>query len=53
MAERMIASFTSAPHFYLHAEVNARRLLALRQELLPVLEAGGRAAPDDLPTCWC
>ncbi len=41
MAERMIASFTSAPHFYLHAEVNARRLLALRQELLPVLEAGG------------
>jgi pyruvate dehydrogenase E2 component (dihydrolipoamide acetyltransferase) len=40
MAERMIASFTSAPHFYLHAEVNARRLLALRQELLPVLQAG-------------
>jgi pyruvate dehydrogenase E2 component (dihydrolipoamide acetyltransferase) len=40
MAERMAASFSSAPHFYLHAEVNARRLLAMRQELLPILEAG-------------
>ena len=40
MAERMAASFNSAPHFYLHAEVNARRLLAMRQELLPMLEAG-------------
>ncbi len=39
MAERMVTSFTSAPHFYLHAEVNARRLLALRHELLPALEA--------------
>ena len=39
MAERMVTSFTSAPHFYLHAEVNARRLLALRRELLPALEA--------------
>jgi pyruvate dehydrogenase E2 component (dihydrolipoamide acetyltransferase) len=55
MAERMIASFTSAPHFYLHAEVNARRLLALRQELLPVLEAGGgsRLTITDLLVLIC
>jgi pyruvate dehydrogenase E2 component (dihydrolipoamide acetyltransferase) len=39
MAERMTASFTSAPHFYLHVEVNARALLTLRQELLPAVEA--------------
>jgi pyruvate dehydrogenase E2 component (dihydrolipoamide acetyltransferase) len=55
MAERMIASFTTAPHFYLHAEVNARRLLALRQELLPVLEAGGglRLTITDLLVLIC
>jgi pyruvate dehydrogenase E2 component (dihydrolipoamide acetyltransferase) len=39
MAERMTASFTSAPHFYLHAEVDARRLVALREALQPRLEA--------------
>ena len=39
MAERMIASFTSAPHFYLRAEVGARHLLALREEMLSALEA--------------
>lgn len=33
MAERMVASFTSAPHFYLHVEVNAGPLIGL-QELL-------------------
>jgi len=39
MADWAIASFTSVPHFYLHAEVIARRLLTLQEELLPVLEA--------------
>jgi pyruvate dehydrogenase E2 component (dihydrolipoyllysine-residue acetyltransferase) len=55
MAERMIASFTSAPHFYLHAEVNARRLLALREELLPILEADGgpRLTVTDLLVLVC
>jgi pyruvate dehydrogenase E2 component (dihydrolipoamide acetyltransferase) len=54
MAERMIASFTSAPHFYLHAEVNARRLLALREELLPALEADGvRVTITDLLVLIC
>jgi pyruvate dehydrogenase E2 component (dihydrolipoamide acetyltransferase) len=55
MADRMIASFTSAPHFYLHAEVNARRLLRLREELLPVLEAGGgpRLTITDLLVLIC
>jgi pyruvate dehydrogenase E2 component (dihydrolipoamide acetyltransferase) len=55
MAQRMIASFTSAPHFYLHAEVNARRLLALREELLPALEAEGglRLTITDLLILTC
>jgi pyruvate dehydrogenase E2 component (dihydrolipoamide acetyltransferase) len=55
MAERMIASFTSAPHFYLHAEVSARRLLALREELLPKLEAEGglRLTITDLLVLVC
>jgi pyruvate dehydrogenase E2 component (dihydrolipoamide acetyltransferase) len=51
----MVASFTSAPHFYLHAEVNARRLLAMRQELLPILEAshGLRVTISDLLVMIC
>lgn len=55
MAERMIASFTSAPHFYLHAEVNARRLLAVRQDLLPILESGHglRVTISDLLVLIC
>jgi pyruvate dehydrogenase E2 component (dihydrolipoamide acetyltransferase) len=55
MAERMVASFTSAPHFYLHAEVNARRLLAMRAELLPMLEAdhGLRVTVSDLLVVIC
>jgi pyruvate dehydrogenase E2 component (dihydrolipoamide acetyltransferase) len=40
MAERMASSFRDAPHFYLHVEADARPLLALRQALLPKLEAG-------------
>lgn len=38
MAERMVQSFTTAPHFYLHGEVDARQLVALREQLLPMLE---------------
>jgi len=55
MAERMLASFTSAPHFYLHAEINARRLLALRQELLPRIETehGLRLTISDLLVWIC
>ncbi|MCJ7678385.1 MAG: 2-oxo acid dehydrogenase subunit E2 [Anaerolineales bacterium] len=55
MAERMAASFSTAPHFYLHAEVNARRLLAMRQELLPILEAshGLRVTISDLLVLIC
>ncbi len=34
MAERMTSSFQGAPHFYLHVEVDARRLAALRDSLL-------------------
>ena len=49
------ASFTSAPHFYLHAEVNARRLLDMRRELLPALEAehGLRVTLSDLLVRIC
>ncbi len=38
MAERMVRSFTTAPHFYLHTDVNARQLVSLREQLLPRLE---------------
>ena len=38
MADRMSASFQSAPHFYLHVEVDMRGLVALRQKLLSRLE---------------
>ena len=38
MAERMTHSFGTAPHFYLHTEVDARQLVSLRQQLLPRLE---------------
>jgi len=40
MAERMINSFTHAPHFYLHVEADARPLVQLRQTRLPKLEEG-------------
>jgi pyruvate dehydrogenase E2 component (dihydrolipoamide acetyltransferase) len=39
MSERMLTSWTSAPHFYLHTEVNARNLLAFRESMLPKIEA--------------
>jgi len=38
MAERMTQSFNTAPHFYLHVEVDARQLVALRALLVPRLE---------------
>ncbi len=38
MAERMVQSFTTAPHFYLHTEVDARQMVSLRDQLLPRLE---------------
>jgi pyruvate dehydrogenase E2 component (dihydrolipoamide acetyltransferase) len=38
MAERMSQSFSTAPHFYLHVEVDARQMVALREQLLPRLE---------------
>ena len=38
MAERMTQSFSTAPHFYLHVEVDARQMVALRGQLLPRLE---------------
>jgi pyruvate dehydrogenase E2 component (dihydrolipoamide acetyltransferase) len=37
-AERMTASFGSAPHFYLDVEVQADALLELRDRLLPAVE---------------
>ncbi len=39
MAERMSQSFSTAPHFYLQAEVDARNLVALRQSLLTPIES--------------
>jgi pyruvate dehydrogenase E2 component (dihydrolipoamide acetyltransferase) len=49
-AERMTASFGSAPHFYLDVEVQAEALLALRERLLPAVErkAGVRLTVTDL-----
>ncbi len=38
VAERMTHSFGSAPHFYLHVEVDGRGLVSLRQQLLNRLE---------------
>jgi pyruvate dehydrogenase E2 component (dihydrolipoamide acetyltransferase) len=49
-AERMVASFGSAPHFYLSAEVHADALLDLRSRLLPLVEGrtGVRLTITDL-----
>ncbi len=38
MAKRMVESFTNAPHFYLHVSVDARPLVALRDQLKARLE---------------
>ncbi len=37
-AQRMVQSFTSAPHFYLTVEAVATRLVALRERLLPIVQ---------------
>jgi pyruvate dehydrogenase E2 component (dihydrolipoamide acetyltransferase) len=49
-AERMVASFGGAPHFYLSAEVQAGALLDLRSRLLPLIErrTGVRLTVTDL-----
>jgi pyruvate dehydrogenase E2 component (dihydrolipoamide acetyltransferase) len=54
-ADRMTASFATAPHFYLHAEVDARPLLALRAALLPRLQAraGVHLTVTDLLIHFC
>jgi pyruvate dehydrogenase E2 component (dihydrolipoamide acetyltransferase) len=48
--ERMAASFSTAPHFYLTAEVIASQLLDARERLLPIVErrAGVRLTVTDL-----
>lgn len=55
MAERMTQSFSSAPHFYLHVDVDARQLVALRGQLLPRLEKrdGVRITYTDLLIYFC
>ena len=49
-ADRMTASFGSAPHFYLDVEVQADALLEMHGHLLPVVErkAGARLTITDL-----
>jgi pyruvate dehydrogenase E2 component (dihydrolipoamide acetyltransferase) len=48
--ERMAASFSAAPHFYLTAEVIASQLLDARERLLPIVErrTGVRLTVTDL-----
>ena len=55
MAARMVASFTSAPHFYLHVTVDARPLVALRAQLKAKLEQrdGVRLTYTDLLVYFC
>jgi len=55
MASRMVESFTKAPHFYLHVNVDARPLVALRDELKPRLEAraGVHLTYTDLLVYFC
>jgi pyruvate dehydrogenase E2 component (dihydrolipoamide acetyltransferase) len=50
MAERMVQSFSTAPHFYLGVEVTAAALVELRERLLPIVEekAGARLTFTDM-----
>jgi pyruvate dehydrogenase E2 component (dihydrolipoamide acetyltransferase) len=50
MAERMVQSFSTAPHFYLGVEVTAAALVELRERLVPVCEekAGVRLTFTDM-----
>jgi pyruvate dehydrogenase E2 component (dihydrolipoamide acetyltransferase) len=54
-AERVAASFAGAPHFYMHAEVDARPLVALRSGLQPRLKerADVRLTFTDLLVKFC
>jgi len=49
-AQRMTKSFTSTPHFYLTIEVNATKLVELRERLRPIIEekAGVRLTFTDI-----
>lgn len=55
MAGRMVESFTSAPHFYLHVTIDARSLVALRGQLRPRLEnrSGVHLTYTDLLVYFC
>ena len=55
MAGRMVESFTSAPHFYLHVLVDARPLVALRDQLKAKLEqhSGVHLTYTDLLVFFC
>ena len=49
-AERMVQSFTSAPHFYLSVEADASLLMEMRKGLIPAIEEqiGARPTVSDL-----
>jgi pyruvate dehydrogenase E2 component (dihydrolipoamide acetyltransferase) len=55
MAKRMVESFTSAPHFYLHVSIDARQLVALREQLKASLEkrSGIHLTYTDLLVYFC
>jgi pyruvate dehydrogenase E2 component (dihydrolipoamide acetyltransferase) len=55
MGNRMVESFTSAPHFYLHVTVDARKLVALRDQLKEKLESrsGIHLTYTDLLVYFC
>jgi pyruvate dehydrogenase E2 component (dihydrolipoyllysine-residue acetyltransferase) len=48
MAERMAASWTTAPHFYLVREVNVSRLIVWRERAVKQQAAGARITYSDL-----
>ncbi len=45
MAERMTASWTTVPHFYLTREIGAARLVEMRSQISPVIEKRVRVKP--------
>jgi pyruvate dehydrogenase E2 component (dihydrolipoamide acetyltransferase) len=55
VAERMTHSFTTTPHFYLSAEVDATALMRMREGLLPRVEkaAGVRLTVTDILVKVC
>jgi len=55
MAGRMVESFTSAPHFYLHVSIDARPLVSLREQLKGRLEkrSGIHLTYTDLLVFFC